>query len=74
MGRGRASGPPSLPNSIRKTSAGGTFSAVPNQDGQLEEARQSFDRLLALPHDAMMDNNISYDLANAGSTWRSPGS
>jgi len=34
--------------------------------GQLEEARQSFDRLLALPHDAMMDNNISYDLANAG--------
>lgn len=34
--------------------------------GQLDEARQSFDRLLALPHDAMMDNNVAYDLGNAG--------
>jgi len=34
--------------------------------GQLDEAHQSFERLLALPHDAMMDNNVSYDMADAG--------
>jgi tetratricopeptide (TPR) repeat protein len=34
--------------------------------GRIDEARQSFEHLLALPHDAMMDNNIAYDMADAG--------
>jgi tetratricopeptide (TPR) repeat protein len=34
--------------------------------GRMDEARRSFDRALALPHEAMMDNNIAYDMADAG--------
>jgi tetratricopeptide (TPR) repeat protein len=34
--------------------------------GHIDEARQSFTRLLALPHDAMMDNNVAYAMADAG--------
>jgi tetratricopeptide (TPR) repeat protein len=41
---------------------------------QIEDARRSFDRALALPHNAMMENNIAYDLADAGfdfdKSWR----
>jgi hypothetical protein len=33
---------------------------------RIDDARQSFDRALALPHKAMMDNNIAYDMADAG--------
>jgi tetratricopeptide (TPR) repeat protein len=32
----------------------------------IEEARRSFDRALALPHNAMMENNVAYELAGAG--------
>jgi len=32
----------------------------------IEEARRSFDRARALPHNAMMENSIAYDLADAG--------
>jgi Tfp pilus assembly protein PilF len=34
--------------------------------GHVDEARHSFDRALALPHEPMMENNIAYDLADAG--------
>ncbi|HXS97293.1 MAG TPA: tetratricopeptide repeat protein [Candidatus Limnocylindrales bacterium] len=34
--------------------------------GQTEDAQRSFDRVLALPHDAMTENNIAYALADAG--------
>ncbi len=34
--------------------------------GQIDEARQSFMRALALPHSAMIENNIAYDLADGG--------
>ncbi len=34
--------------------------------GHIDEARKSFDRALALPHAAMIENNIAYDLADAG--------
>jgi tetratricopeptide (TPR) repeat protein len=33
---------------------------------RIDEARQSFDRALALPHQPMMDNNVAYDMADAG--------
>jgi tetratricopeptide (TPR) repeat protein len=32
----------------------------------IEEARKSFDRVLALPHQPMMENNVAYELADAG--------
>jgi len=42
--------------------------------GRIDEARHSFDRVLGLPHDAMMENNIAYDMADAGfdldRSWR----
>jgi len=34
--------------------------------GRIDEARRSFDRALALPHEAIMENNVAYDLADAG--------
>jgi tetratricopeptide (TPR) repeat protein len=34
--------------------------------GRTDEARQSFDRALALPHQAMLENNVAYDMADAG--------
>lgn len=34
--------------------------------GRIDEARQSFTRLLALPHEPMMDNDVAYDMADAG--------
>jgi tetratricopeptide (TPR) repeat protein len=34
--------------------------------GRPTEARQSFDHALALPHDPMVENDIAYDLADAG--------
>jgi tetratricopeptide (TPR) repeat protein/transglutaminase-like putative cysteine protease len=30
------------------------------------EARKTFEKVLALPHDAMTENNVAYDLADAG--------
>ena len=36
------------------------------KSGHVDEARDSFARALALPHDAMIDNDVAYDLANAG--------
>jgi tetratricopeptide (TPR) repeat protein len=42
--------------------------------GHSEEARHSFDRALALPHDAMAENNVAYALGDAGidldKSWR----
>jgi tetratricopeptide (TPR) repeat protein len=42
--------------------------------GHIDEARQSFDRALALPHNAMMENTVAYELADAGfdfdKSWR----
>ena len=35
--------------------------------GRIDAARHSFDRALALPHEAMMENDIAYELADAGS-------
>ena len=36
------------------------------KSGHAADGRQSFDRLLALPHEPMMENNVAYELANAG--------
>jgi tetratricopeptide (TPR) repeat protein len=36
------------------------------ETGRIDEARLSFDRALALPHEAMMENNVAYDMADAG--------
>jgi Tfp pilus assembly protein PilF len=36
------------------------------QTGRIDEARRSVDRALALPHQPMMDNNVAYDMADAG--------
>jgi tetratricopeptide (TPR) repeat protein len=34
--------------------------------GRIDEARRSFDRALALPHEPMIENNVAYDMADAG--------
>jgi hypothetical protein len=34
--------------------------------GRIDEARQSFDRALAIPHEPMIDNNIAWEMADAG--------
>jgi hypothetical protein len=44
----------------------GYLGRVQAKAGQMEQARQSFDRALALPHDAMLENNVAYELADAG--------
>jgi tetratricopeptide (TPR) repeat protein len=33
---------------------------------QPDEARKTFEKALALPHNSMIENNVAYDLANAG--------
>jgi tetratricopeptide (TPR) repeat protein len=42
--------------------------------GRVDEARQSLDRALALPHGPMIDNNIAWEMAAAGfdldKSWR----
>lgn len=34
--------------------------------GRTDEARHSFDRALGLPHQAMMENDVAYEMADAG--------
>ena len=36
------------------------------KSGRVDEARRSFDRALALPHQPMMENDVAYELADAG--------
>jgi tetratricopeptide (TPR) repeat protein len=36
------------------------------KEGRIGEARHSFDRTLALPHQPMMENDVAYEMADAG--------